>query len=115
MKNTEKITITINDKSYILDLDKAQELKVLMEDKPKRIPEEGDVYEWTFNGLLIQKVLVVQVFYGKDQYQIIGCNGHCYPFRDLLYRSLYSAKELGELLDGRGYVFKKNVRLNSIL
>lgn len=110
MKNTEQITI--NGKEYVLDLDKAKELKVLTEYKPLRIPEEGDVYVMESCGI---KVLVVQVFHGKDQYQIIGCNGHCYPYSDEPYKTLRSAKELGELLESKGYSFKKNLNLNYFL
>lgn len=108
--NTEKITI--NGKEYVLDLDKAKELKVLTEYKPKRIPQAGDVYEMSHYGI---KLLVVQVFYGKDQYQIIGCNGHCYPYSDEPYKTLRSAEELGELLESKGYSFKKNLNLRSLL
>jgi hypothetical protein len=102
-----KHTITIGDSSYIIDLDRAQELGICTKKQSITSFEVGDVFE-TPSGLV--RILIIECNCGTPSnetlYQFAGRDGlSAYSDHD----NPISYDKMLEYLNSRGYTFVCNI------
>jgi hypothetical protein len=102
-----KHTITIGDSSYIIDLDRAQELGICTKKQSITSFEVGDVFE-TPSGII--RILIIECNCGSPSnetlYQIAGRDGLS-TFSD--YNDPISYDKMLEHLKSKGYTFVGNI------
>ena len=90
--------ITIDNKEYQLDINKAKELGVLKEIEVC----EGNIYGNDYTNLLL-----IKTSYDQDLYQFLGLYGEYMPYPHNEFKHPMPLRDVKLLLKSRGYVFKR--------
>lgn len=93
--------ITIEEKEFEIDVERAKELSICKEVKKIKEIKAGDVFE--SDG---SRVMIIQPLYGIGKFNIVGING-LKPYSD--FEDLQTQEEMIELFNSEGYTFIANI------
>ena len=90
-------TVTINDKQYQLNVEKAKSLGILTESEHRA----GNLYKMSGGT----RLLLVKVSYEEDQYQFLGLRNGYVPYSDYTFEEPMTLDEVKSCIEHNGYIF----------